>query len=93
MFFKRLNHVFILKLDRSTIWLCQSILILSLFNSCSDQEDFTEEGYDYRTFEVNVFDQLNSADIDTLTVTKASTGHYSYYYYPITTNPSGKGQE
>ena len=93
MFFKKLNCVFILNLDRSTIWLCQSILVLSLFNSCSDQEDFTEEVYDYETFEVNVFDQLTSWGIDTLAVTKASIGLDSYYYYPITTNSSGKGQE
>jgi FKBP-type peptidyl-prolyl cis-trans isomerase 2 len=93
MFFKKLNCVFILNLDRSTIWLCQSILVLSLFNSCSDQEDFTEEVYDYETFEVNVFDQLTSWGIDTLAVTKASIGLDSYYYYPITINSSGKGQE
>jgi FKBP-type peptidyl-prolyl cis-trans isomerase len=93
MFFKKLNCVFILYFDRSTIWLCQSMLILSLLNSCTDQEDFTEEDYDYETFEVNVFDQLTNAGIDTSTVTKASIGLDTYYYYPITTNSSGVGQE
>ena len=68
-------------------------MILSLFNSCSDQADFTEEGYDYKTFEVNVFDQLTSAGVDTLAVTKASIGLDSYYHYPITSNSSGMGQE
>ena len=68
-------------------------MILSLFNSCSDQADFTEEGYDYKTFEVSVFDQLTSAGIDTLAVTKASIGLDSYYCYPITSNSSGEGQE
>ncbi len=80
MFFKKLNCVLILNLDRLTIWLCQSILILSLFNFCRDQEDFTEEGYDYKTFEMNVFDQLTSAGLNALAVTIAFIGLDSYYY-------------
>ena len=68
-------------------------MVLSLFNSCSKPEAFTEEGYHYKTFEKNVFDQLTSAGIDTLTVAKTLIGLDSYYYYPIKSNPSAKSQE
>jgi|TARA_B110000967_G_scaffold175680_1_gene188601 FKBP-type peptidyl-prolyl cis-trans isomerase 2 len=93
MFFKKLNPVFILKLKRIICWSCYPILVLSFLNSCKDQEDYIEEVYDYEAFEVTVFEQLENAGIDSSVVTKASIGLDTYYYYPITTNLSGIGQE